>query len=148
MKGMAAILFMLLAVLSMAACSSAGTGTDDMDRKISVNVGGSSFTASLEDSRAVDELLQMLEESPLTIMMRDYGSFEKVGSLGRHLAADDVRVTAHPGDIVLYQGNQVVIFYGSNTWNYTRLGHIDDVDNLRLALGSGDIEVTFSLQGY
>ena len=79
--------------------------------------------------------------------MRDYGGFEKVGPLGQSLPTSNSQTTTQSGDIVLYQGNQVVIFYGSNTWSYTRLGRIDNLSGWEEALGRGDVSVTFSLQG-
>ena len=88
----------------------------------------------------------MLEETLLTIQMQDYGGFEKVGGLGRSLPADDRQTTAGPGDIVLYQGNQIVMFYGSNSWSYTRLAHIDDLNGWEQAIGNEDVTVTFSLE--
>ena len=70
---------------------------------------------------------------------------EKVGPLGRSLPASDSQTTTQAGDIVLYQSNQIVLFYGSNSWNYTRLGSIDDLTGWEDALGSGDVTVTLSL---
>lgn len=113
--------------------------------KMNVQVGGRIFTATLEDNRAVDALAEMMENAPVTIEMNDYAGFEKVGSLGQNLPANNSQTTAQPGDIVLYQGNQIVIFYGSNSWSYTRLGRIDDLTGWEDALGSGDVTVTFSL---
>ena len=87
----------------------------------------------------------MLREAPVTLQLRDYAGFEKVGQLGTALPAEDSRITTRPGDIVLYQGDQIVMFYGSNSWSYTRLGYIDDLAGWEEALGDGDIEATFSL---
>ena len=117
-----------------------------MDRKMTVEVGGSQFTATLEDNEAVDALVQMMEENPVTIQMSDYAGFEKVGSLGASLPTSNSQTTTQAGDIVLYQGNQIVIFYGSNSWSYTRLGRIDDLTGWESALGNGDVTVTFSLE--
>lgn len=117
-----------------------------MDRKMTVEVGGSRFTATLEDNEAVDALVQMMEENPVTIQMSDYAGFEKVGSLGASLPTSNSQTTTQAGDIVLYQGNQIVIFYGSNSWSYTRLGRIDDLTGWESALGNGDVTVTFSLE--
>ena len=123
-----------------------------MDRKMTVEVGGSQFTATLEDNEAVDALVQMMEENPVTIQMSDYAGFEKVGSLGASLPlgtslpTSNQQTTTQAGDIVLYQGNQIVIFYGSNSWSYTRLGRIDDLTGWESALGNGDVTVTFSLE--
>lgn len=69
-----------------------------------------------------------------------------VGSLGTSLPADDSRTTTRAGDIVLYNGNQIVVFYGSNSWSCTRIGKIDDLSGWEDALGSGDVTVTFSLR--
>ena len=78
--------------------------------------------------------------------MHDYGSFEKVGPLGGELPRNDEDITTVPGDVILYQGNQVTIYYDENRWNFTRLGHIDiDQDELKSILGSGDVTVTLSV---
>ena len=111
-----------------------------------VQVGGSTFIATLEENAAVNALMEMMEQGPVTIRMSDYSGFEKVGPLGTSLPTSNSRTTTRPGDIVLYQGNQIVIFYGSNSWSYTRLGHIDDLTGWEEALGSGDVTVTFSLE--
>ena len=97
------------------------------------------------DRQAVDALVDRMEAGPVTIHMSDYAGFEKVGALGQDLPTSDRQTTTRAGDIVLYQGNQIVIFYGSNAWSYTRLGKIDDLTGWAEALGSGDVSVTFSL---
>ena len=112
--------------------------------QMNVQVGGSTFTATLEENAAVDALVEMMENGPVTIQMRDYSGFEKVGPLGQSLPTSNQQTTTHAGDIVLYQGGQIVIFYGSNSWSYTRLGKIDDLTGWKDALGSGDVTVTFS----
>lgn len=91
-------------------------------------------------------LVEMMRESPVVIQMSDYSGFEKVGSLGTSLPTSNSQTTTQAGDIVLYNGNQIVIFYGSNSWNYTRLGYIDDLTGWEEALGRGDVTVIFSLQ--
>lgn len=75
-----------------------------------------------EDNESVKALKSL---APLTVKMSRYGGFEQVGGLGRRVTREDVRIRTSPGDIVLYSGNQIVIFYGSNTWEYTRLGRIE-----------------------
>ncbi len=115
--------------------------------KMNVEVNGVAFTATLERNGAVDALVAMLENGPMTIQMSDYAGFEKVGPLGTSLPTSNSQTTTHAGDIVLYQGNQIVMFYGSNSWNYTRLGKIDDLTGWAEALGSGNVTVTFSLAG-
>ncbi len=118
----------------------------DTEVKINVQIGSSTFIATLEENAAVDALMAMLEQGPVTIKMSDYSGFEKVGSLGFSLPTNDSQTTTQAGDIILYQGNQLVIFYGSNTWSYTILGRIDDLTGLEEALGSGDITVTLSTE--
>lgn len=119
---------------------------EDMVKKMTLQIGNSSFTATLENNPAVDAFVEMMNNSPIIIQMNDYSGFEKVGSLGTNLPADDKQTTTHAGDIVLYNGNQIVIFYGSNAWSYTRLGKIDDLSGLEEALGSGDVTVIFSMK--
>ncbi len=116
-----------------------------MDRKVIVEVNGSRFTATLENNEAVDALVEMMREKPVTIQMSDYAGFEKVGPLGTSLPTSSRQTTTQAGDIVLYQGDQIVIFYGSNSWSYTRLGKIDDLTGWKDALGNGDVTLTFSL---
>ena len=84
-------------------------------RNMIVQVGGSTFTAALEENAAVVALVEMMEQGPVTIQMRDCSGFEKVGSLGASLPASNQQTTTQAGDIVLYQGNQIVMFYGSNS---------------------------------
>ena len=116
------------------------------EMKMKVEVAGTVFTATLEDNKAVKALVALMEEEPVTIAMDDYAGFEKVGSLGANLPASDRQTTTNPGDIVLYQGNKIVMFYGHNSWSYTRLGKIDDLTGWEKALGSGSVTVTFSIE--
>ena len=121
-----------------------GAEGDVMNMK--VQVGDAVFSAALEENEAVASFVEMMRENPVSIQMSDYSGFEKVGSLGTSLPASNSQTTTHAGDIVLYNGNQIVIFYGSNSWSYTRLGHVDDLTGWEEALGSGDVTVTFSLE--
>ena len=116
--------------------------------KIVLKVGGNTMTATLTDNEATRELTKLLEHGDLTIRMSDYGGFEKVGALPQSLPTSNTQITTVPGDIMLYQGNQMVIFYGSNSWSYTRLGKIDEAtaSNLRQFLGNDDITLTLSLE--
>lgn len=115
--------------------------------KMQVKIGEKTFTATLEQNAAVRELTEMMREAPVTIEMHDYSGFEKVGPLGRSLPTENSRTVTEAGDIVLYNGDQIVMFYGSNTWSYTRLGRIDNLTGWEEALGSGDITAVFSLAG-
>lgn len=113
--------------------------------KMNVQVGGTTFTATLEQNAAMDALVDMMQDGPVVLQMSDYAGFEKVASLGVSLPTSNSQTTTQAGDIVLYSGNQIVIFYGSNSWSYTRLGKIDDLTGWEEALGSGDVTVTFSI---
>ena len=110
--------------------------------KMNVQIGGQIFTATLADTKAAQEFVQML---PMTITLDDYGGFEKVGSLGRSLTASNSQTTTEAGDIVLYNGSNIVMFYGSNSWSYTRLGKIDDLTGWADALGHGSVSAIFTL---
>lgn len=91
--------------------------------------------------------LKNLAKDGLTINMSKYGGFEQVGSIGSTLPSSDTRITTNPGDIVLYSSNQIVIFYDSNTWSYTKLGHINlSKSELTDLLGDEDVVITLSLE--
>ena len=119
--------------------------TEDMIMRMNIQIGNTSFTATLEDNAATSELIEMMREAPITIIMNDYSGFEKVGPLGRSLTTDNHQTTTSAGDIVLYSGDQIVMFYGSNSWSYTRIGKIGDLTGWKDALGSGSITAVFSL---
>lgn len=115
--------------------------------KVLLTVGGNTMTATLVDNQATRELVELLEKGQISIEMSDYGGFEKVGALPQSFTTSNSHITTEPGDIMLYQGDNMVIFYGSNSWSYTRLGKIDGatVSNLKQFLGSGSISLTLSL---
>ena len=99
-----------------------------------------------EDNDAVRALRELANLHPVTIKMSAYGGFEQVGALVKSLPRNDVQTTATAGDIVLYSGNQIVVFYGSNSWAYTRLGHISNKSEQEMAelLGNGSVMITIS----
>ena len=116
-------------------------------KKINISAGGRSITATLEDNASAEAFAAKLKEGPLTVELSEYGGFEKVGPLGFNLPRNDVQVSGGPGDILLYQGNQLTIFYDTNSWSYTRLGKVDGLSQseLKSFLGDADVSVTFSL---
>ncbi len=109
-------------------------------------VNGEELSVVWEDNGSVDALRELTSKQGITIEMSGYGGFEQVGQIGHKLTRDDQHITTSAGDIVLYSGNQLVIFYGSNSWSYTRLGHIADKteDELRGLLGEGNVSVTIN----
>lgn len=100
-----------------------------------------------ESNEAVAALYDAVSAQPLTVQTSRYGGFEQVGSLGMSLPQNDVRITTSPGDVILYSGNQMVVFYGTNTWEYTRLGRISDKTPAELTelLSDSDVTITLSV---
>ncbi len=115
--------------------------------KILLSVNEKSLTATLVENEAVRKLVELLEKGTIEIEMNDYGGFEKVGALPQSLPTSNRQITTEAGDIMLYQGKDMVIFYGSNSWSYTPLGKIDDstLPKLKDFLGEGNITLRLSL---
>ncbi len=113
---------------------------DDAGESMILMIDGEEYPVEWEENESVEALKELC---PLTVKMSMYGGFEQVGSLGESLPRNDEQITTGYGDIVLYSGNQIVVFYGSNSWAYTRLGHIDMTqEELTELLGNGDVEIT------
>jgi len=137
----------LIIILGLIACT-AVSGDDSMDDLVKVKINDEIFDVKLENNSATQELVKELKKGNVTVTATEYGGFEKVGELGFSLPANDENVETNPGDIVLYQGDKVSLFYGSHSWSYTKLGKIDNVDSNKLkeVLGSGDVTLEFSLK--
>ena len=130
--------------ISKTPATAASTEVSDM-RSLTMKIGDREVDVAWEDNDSVKEL-KNLASSGLTIEMSMYGGFEQVGPIGRSIARDDKQTTTAPGDIVLYSGDSIVLFYGSNSWSYTRLGKINMTENeLEEMLGNGDVTVTLSI---
>ncbi len=119
---------------------------EEQNMTLQMTIGSTPVSVSWEDNEAVQALKELCDGQPLTIQMSMYGGFEQVGSLGMSLPRNDTLITTSAGDIVLYSGNQLVVFYGSNSWAYTRLGHITDKtdEELTQLLSNGNVTVTLS----
>lgn len=117
--------------------------------KIYITIDGKSLPVTLVDNAATQTLVVALQQGDITYEAHDYGGFEKVGALGRLLPTSDTQTTTQAGDVILYSGNQIVLFYGSNSWSYTRLGRIQYSSQSELEsflkAGQGNISVTLSL---
>ena len=126
-----------------------GETNTTMPETIKITVSGKTLPVKIEDNEATKALVAALSEASITYEAHDYGGFEKVGPLGLTLPANNSQITTQPGDVILYSGNQIVLFYGSNTWSYTRLGKIqyESLNELKsfLKAGEGNISVTLSL---
>ena len=144
------ILFFFLTAMLLTCCSKDNDVTaQTMKQKIFITIDDKTLPVTLEDNEATRTLVATLSQTDITYVARDYGGFEKVGALGQSLPASDTQTTTQAGDVVLYNGNQVVIFYGSNSWSYTRLGRIDYSSQTELEAflkaGQGNVTVTLSL---
>ena len=115
---------------------------------IYAHIGDRALTILPENNSSAAAFIDLLKKGDLTVNMHDYGGFEKVGALGASLPANDEHITTAPGDVILYQGNQITIYYGVNTWNFTRLGKVQNLTQPELiaALGKGDPTVVFSVK--
>ena len=117
------------------------------EKSLKMTIGDTAVEVEWEKNESVEALAELAETEPLVIEMSMYGGFEQVGSLGESLPRNDVQTTTEAGDIVLYSGNQIVVFYGSNSWAYTRLGHITDktAEEMAELLSGGDVTITISM---
>lgn len=124
------------------------TNEDDeiMNKNLFLKIGNTEVNVNWFGNDSVSALKKLAKDS-LIIEMHMYGGFEQVGSLGSAITSADKKITTNPGDIVLYSSDQIVIFYDSNTWAYTKLGHINLSKNeLADLLGNGDVTITISLK--
>ena len=147
LKKLAALLCALMLCLAGLTASAENTTVQEGDNDMQMMIGETPVTVVWENNESVVALKTLAEEG-LRIDMSMYGGFEQVGSIGQSLPRDDQQTTTASGDIVLYSGNQMVVFYGSNSWAYTRLGHITDQtpEQMKALLGNGDVTITLSIK--
>lgn len=121
---------------------------DDTEmEKMILTIGNRTLEVELADNSSVDALVTLLKKAPVTVDMSDYGNMEKVGSLGQNLPRNDMQITTQAGDVILYQGDMLVIYYAPNSWSFTRLGKIKNItaQALKEILGNSDVTVVLSL---
>ena len=120
-----------------------------MTQKMYITIDGRTESVTLIDNSATQALVGKLQKTPITVTLSSSGGFEIWGALGFSLPTSNEHIKAQPGDVILYSGSNICIFYGTNSWSYTRLGHIDGLSEseLRTFLHAGetDISVTLSL---
>jgi len=121
--------------------------TEIGETTMTMTIGDTKVNVDWEANSSVDALKELVSSGPLSIDMSMYGGFEQVGTIGQSLPREDKQTTTASGDIVLYSGNQLVVFYGSNSWAYTRLGHISDKTDAEIEalLSKGDVTITLSI---
>ena len=115
--------------------------------KMNITIDNHVLVVTLVDNSATRALVQRLQEGSVSYSSSNYGNFETVGNIGFSLPTSNSSITTQAGDVILYQGNQICIFYGSNSWSYTRLGRISDTsqEELRSLLSHGTVNITLSL---
>ena len=128
--------------------STAGEEIMKISIQIQSDSGNHTLTATLTNNSSAMAFYERLQKRSITVAMHDYGSFEKVGPLGTTLPRNDRQITTGAGDIILYQGNQITIYYDTNSWNFTRLGRLDGMtqSELKQVLGKGNVTATFSIE--
>ena len=141
---------LILAVTLLAICSKdSEVMAQTMTQKLYITIDGKTLSVELVDNAATQTLVAALQEGDITYEAHDYGGFEKVGALGRSLPTNDTQTTTQAGDVILYSGNQIVLFYGSNSWSYTRLGRMEYSSQVELEsflkAGQGNVMVKLSL---
>ncbi len=114
-----------------------------------VTINGVTHTATLENNSSTEALVQQLQQGDITYEAHDYGNFEKVGDMGYSFPQNNEQITTQPGDLILYQGNHLCIYYDTNSWNFTRIGRLDNMtqSDIRqwVKAGGGNVKVTLSL---
>ena len=137
---------LLLCALIFLGCATASAEESTMAGSLTMSIDGQTIPVIWEDNASVEALKSLASEGSLTVQMSMYGGFEQVGPLGVSLPREDTQTQTAAGDIVLYSGNQIVIFYGSNSWAYTRLGRVDGAtaEQMRALLGDHAVTLTLS----
>ena len=117
-------------------------------KTLKMKIDGATVTVDWEENQSVAALAELVKDQPIRINMSMYGGFEQVGSLGTSLPRNDAQIKTQAGDIVLYSGNKIVVFYGSNSWAYTRLGHITDIEAAQMKdlLGNKNVTIVISME--
>lgn len=119
-----------------------------VSRQMEIKINDTTLEATLENNSSADAFIALLEDGPLTLTMSDYANMEKNANLDVSLPENNEHLNTQAGDIILYQGKTLVIYYDRNSWNLTPLGKINNIDakSLKELLGTGDVTVTFSLK--
>ena len=122
------------------------TEENDEMTSIKMKINDEEVQVAWEDNESVKALMELASDAPLVIDTSMYGGFEQVGSIGTTLPSNDVNITTNPGDIVLYTGSNIVVFYGNNSWDYTKLGHIENKSKEELTelLGNNNVTITLT----
>ena len=144
------ILWLLAAILITGCTKNSETFAQTMEQKMYITIGEETHTVTMEDNVGTRALVAALQTENIVYIAHDYGNFEKVGYIGQSFPTDNHQITTSAGDLVLYGGDNICIFYGSNSWSYTRIGKLDGLsaDEVRrfVKAGEGEVNITLSLQ--
>ena len=144
------ILWLLAAILITGCTKNNETIAQTMEQKMYITIGEETHTVTMEDNVGTRALVAALQTENIVYIAHDYGNFEKVGYIGQSFPTDNHQITTSAGDLVLYGGDNICIFYGSNSWSYTRIGKLDGLsaDEVRrfVKAGEGEVSITLSLQ--
>lgn len=144
------IYFMFMALTAMACQSNEveATPSDKSANTMNITINGKMVSCQLVDNSSTRTLLAQLEKGDITYEADDYGNFEKVGYIGFSLPQNNESITTTAGDVILYQGNNICLYYGTNSWSFTRLGKIEGMskDEIKTFLnaGGGSVRITLS----
>ena len=141
-------IMMLLAAMLLTACSKDNeVKAQTMTQKMYITIDGQTQAVTLVDNQATKTLVEKLQQTPVTVTLNSSGGFEIWGALGFSLPTNNEQINAQPGDVILYNGSNICIFYGTNSWSYTRLGKIDGLseNQLRTFLKAGESNITVTL---
>ena len=144
------MLWLLAAILITGCSKNSESFAQTMEEKMYITIGDETHCITMEDNVGTRALMAALQADNITYVAHDYGNFEKVGNVGQSFPTADHQTTTSAGDIVLYNGDNICIFYGSNSWSYTRIGKLDNLsaDEVRrfVKAGEGEVAITLSLQ--
>ena len=152
MKRLVLHIYIMFVALTVMACQSnevEATPSDKSAITMNITINGKTVSCQLVDNSSTRALLAQLEKGDITYEADDYGNFEKVGNIGFSLPQNNESITTTAGDVILYQGNNICLYYGTNSWSFTRLGKIEGLskDEIKTSLnaGGGSVKVTLSL---
>ena len=147
-KVISVIIVLLLLIILIFILKTSKKGKTIMQDTIKLTVNNEELTITLENNSTAQALLKKLAEKPLEVEAHDYGNFEKVGDLDFSLPTNDKFIKTSPGDVIIYQGNQITIYYDTNSYTFTKIGTIKNITKEKLLgiLKEGDVTLTFSLK--
>ena len=146
-------ILMFLTAMLLTCCSSESEvkaqTSSDMTQKLYLTIGGVTKTATMVSNSSTEALVAQLQQGNITYEAHDYGNFEKVGALGYTFPENNEQINTVPGDLILYQGSNLCIYYDTNSWNFTRIGKLDNMTQSDIKTwvnaGGGNVSVTLSI---